>query len=55
VRQMRIVRGKDMQPGMTTARMASALPAHLWFQYCAMAGELLGYAAGPGDSPRRLF
>jgi len=55
VRQIRIVRGKDMQPGMTTDRMIKALPAHVWFQYCAMAGELLGYAAGPGDSPKRLF
>jgi len=55
VRQMRIVRSKQMPEGMTTSRMAKALPAHLWFQYCAMAGELLGYAAGPGDSPRRLF
>ncbi len=55
VRQIRIVRGKDMQPGMTTNRMIKALPAHVWFQYCAMAGELLGYAAGPGDSPKRLF
>ena len=55
VRQMRIVRAKQMQEGMTTMRMAKVLPAHVWFQYCAMAGELLGYAAGPGDSPRRLF
>ena len=55
VRQMRIVRGKRMQEGMTTARIAQALPIHVWFQYCAMAGELLGYAAGPGDSPRHLF
>jgi hypothetical protein len=55
VRQMRIVRGKQMQPGMTTTRIAQTLPAHLWFQYCAMAGELLGYATGPGDSPKRLF
>jgi hypothetical protein len=55
VRQMRIVRSKQMPQGMTTTRMAQALPAHVWFQYCAMAGELLGYATGPGDSPRRLF
>jgi hypothetical protein len=34
--------------------LANATPAHIWFQYCAMAGELLGYARGPGDSPRRL-
>jgi hypothetical protein len=55
VRQMRIVRSKAMPEGMTTMRIAQALPAHLWFQYCAMVGELLGYATGPGDSPRRLF
>jgi hypothetical protein len=55
VRQMRIVRGKQLQPGMTTSKMAQALPAHIWFQYCAMAGELLGYATGPGDSPKRLY
>lgn len=55
VRQMRLVRAKQMPEGMTTERMARTLPAHLWFQYCAMAGELLGYAAGPGDSPGRLF
>ena len=55
VRQMRIVRGKDLQEGMSAARMAQALPAHIWFQYCAIAGELLGYAAGPGESPGRLF
>jgi hypothetical protein len=55
VRAIRIVRGKDMQPGMTTDKMAKALPAHVWFQYCAMAGELLGYATGPGGSPKRLF
>ena len=55
VRQMRIVRGKERQPGMTVSRMAQTLPAHVWLQYCAMAGELLGYAAGPGDSPRRLY
>jgi Glycosyl transferase family 2 len=55
VRQMRIVKAKNMQDGMSVTRMAQALPAHIWFQYCAMAGELLGYAAGPGESPRRLF
>jgi hypothetical protein len=55
VRAIRIVRAKEMPEGMSSARMAQVLPAHLWFQYCAMAGELLGYAAGPGDSPRRLF
>jgi hypothetical protein len=55
VRAIRIVRAKGPQDGMPTGRMAQVLPAHMWFQYCAMAGELLGYAAGPGDSPHRLF
>lgn len=51
VRALRIVKVKQRPKGV----MARALPAHLWFQYCAMAGELLGYASGPGSSPRRLF
>jgi glycosyltransferase involved in cell wall biosynthesis len=55
VRQMRIVRSKESPPGMTRRRIAAVLPAHVWFQYCGMAGELLGYAAGPGDSPKRLY
>jgi hypothetical protein len=50
-RAMRIVGRKERPP---RARLKAA-PAHLWFQYCAMAGELLGYATGPGGSPRRLF
>jgi hypothetical protein len=54
-RALRIVRGKERQEGMTDAQIARVLPAHLWFQYCAMAGELLGYATGPGRSPNRLF
>jgi hypothetical protein len=51
VRQLRIVRTREHPPGMITR----ALPAHVWFQYCAMAGELLGYLTGPGGSPRRLY
>ncbi len=51
VRAMRIVGKKERPPGIR----AKAAPVHLWFQYCAMAGELLGYARGPGNSPRRLF
>jgi hypothetical protein len=50
-RAMRIVKSKDVPRGTLTA----ALPTHVWFQYCAMAGELLGYAFGPGGSPRRLY
>ena len=51
VRAMRIV-GRKERPKRIRLKAA---PAHLWFQYCAMAGELLGYAGGPGGSPRRLF
>jgi len=50
-RALRIVREK----GLPRATIAAALPAHLWLQYCAMAGEVVGYAAGPGASPRRLY
>lgn len=51
VRQLRIVQGRNHPPGM----VRRALPIHMWFQYCAMAGEVLGYLSGPGGSPRRLF
>jgi hypothetical protein len=51
VRQLRIVSRRDHPPGM----IARALPAHVWFQYCAMAGEVAGYLGGPGGSPRRLY
>jgi len=36
------------------ATLAASLPLIVWLQYCAGAGELLGYARGPGDSPRHL-
>ena len=51
VRALRIVRRKERPRGA----LLKAAPAHLWFQYCAMVGELLGYAGGPGGSPRRLY
>jgi len=51
VRAMRIV-GRKERPAQARLRAA---PAHVWFQYCAMAGELIGYVAGPGDSPNRLY
>lgn len=54
VRALRIVRAKS-HPGVTSGTIAKAVPAHVWFHYCAMAGELLGYAFGPGGSPRRLY
>jgi hypothetical protein len=40
------------RPAGTLARSA---PALMWFQYCAMAGEVLGYVGGPGSSPNRLY
>ena len=36
------------------ATLAASLPMVVWLQYSAGAGELLGYALGPGDSPRHL-
>ncbi len=36
------------------SRLVASIPLIVWLQYCAGAGELLGYAAGPGDSPRHL-
>jgi hypothetical protein len=36
-------------------QVVASAPIHVWLQYCAMAGELLGYMRGPGSSPRRLF
>lgn len=51
VRALRIVRRKDRPSGV----LAKSVPAHVWLQYCAMAGELLGYLGGPGGSPRRLY
>jgi Glycosyl transferase family 2 len=51
VRALRICRRKQTPAGVLPA----SVPLHVWLQYCAMAGELAGYAAGPGDSPRRLY
>lgn len=36
------------------ATLAASMPLIVWLQYCASAGELLGYTTGPGDSPRHL-
>jgi hypothetical protein len=50
-RALRIVNRKERP----TDKLVKAIPAHVWFQYCAMAGEVAGYLAGPGRSPHRLF
>jgi hypothetical protein len=51
VRAARINSAKQRPPRV----LALSLPVHMWFQYCAMAGEVLGYVGGPGGSPRRLY
>jgi len=51
VRAVRINSQKKRPSGV----LERSLPAHIWFQYCAMAGEVLGYVTGPGGSPRRLY
>jgi hypothetical protein len=51
VRALRIVARKEPPAGVLVA----AAPAHVWFQFCAMTGEVLGYIGGPGDSPKRLY
>ena len=51
IRALRIC-GRKSPPQRMLAKSA---PAHVWLQYCAMAGELLGYLGGAGGSPRRLL
>jgi hypothetical protein len=51
VRALRTVRGKPVPAQM----LLKSIPAHVWLQYCAMAGEVAGYVGGPGRSPHRLF
>ncbi|CAN5562081.1 hypothetical protein BH20CHL6_BH20CHL6_04630 [soil metagenome] len=51
LRTIRTLLGKRQPP----ARLAAAAPLVVWFQYCQGLGELVGYAAGPGDSPGKLL
>jgi len=51
VRAWRIANRKERPRGV----LLRSAPAHVWLQYCAMGGELVGYAAGPGASPNRLM
>ena len=39
---------------MPRRSLIAAIPWIVWFEYCTGAGQLLGYAAGPGDSPSKL-
>jgi hypothetical protein len=50
VRAVREIRSKDESGDL----LRRALPAIIWLQYCFGAGELVGYLAGPGDSPSQL-
>jgi hypothetical protein len=34
--------------------LIAAIPWIVWLEYCTGAGQLLGYATGPGDSPGKL-
>ncbi len=39
---------------MPRRSLVAAIPWVVWFEYCTGAGQLLGYASGPGDSPGKL-
>jgi hypothetical protein len=51
LRSIRIALGKRVP----RTALITAIPAVVFLQYAHGAGELLGYLAGPGDSPRRLL
>jgi hypothetical protein len=51
LRSIRIALGKRVP----RTALVSAIPLIFFLQYAHGAGELLGYLAGPGDSPRRLL
>ena len=50
-RTVKRVLGKDTN----RATVLTSAPLIFWLQYCHGFGELLGYAVGPGDSPRQLY
>lgn len=39
---------------VSKATLVASIPLIVWLQYCSWAGEMLGYATGSGQSPRRL-
>ena len=39
---------------MPRRSLIAAIPWIVWLEYCTGAGQLLGYATGPGDSPGKL-
>ena len=40
--------------GRLRGTLLASLPWALWLEYCQGVGHLVGYATGPGDSPRHL-
>jgi hypothetical protein len=40
--------------GRLRPTLAASLPWALWLEYCQGVGNMVGYALGPGDSPRHL-
>ena len=50
VRTVRTARRKRIDPAILRRTVVPVV----WLQACYAAGEVLGYLAGPGDSPRRL-
>jgi hypothetical protein len=53
VRVGRVVRG-GWAKGRRRGTLLASLPAMVWLDYCQGVGHLVGYALGPGDSPRYL-
>jgi hypothetical protein len=51
LRTYRTVRGKHAPHDI----LVRTMPTILWLHYCQAAGELVGYASGPGTSPQQLY
>jgi len=52
-RVARVVR-TSWPKGRRRGELMASLPLALYLEYCQAAGHVVGYAAGPGDSPRHL-
>ncbi len=51
IRSVRIALGRNVP----RPKLVASIPLILFLQYSMVAGELVGYLTGPGDSPRHLF
>jgi hypothetical protein len=45
---------KGMAKGRNRRQLLASAPLTLWLDFCGGLGHLVGYVAGPGDSPRHL-